>query len=719
MRSSAITSNAFESTALLSGLGSSPELRALSRESDPELFFEGLLAHAARVEIAGNLSAAVPIYERIRENAGEPFSRRASQRLDAILGRGASGARVEFLMRRFAAEASDPAALLAMVTAGAVFRMTRLATLARLSANPAATVLTRGLGARTAASLAGFVLEAPAFTLTSRAANQALGRAQSFSFSELSRDLASSYLMLGGLKLGAWASGAAYRGIAGNSLASSGIMPSLFRNAGMLSGVLLGHALEQRAGLRPLQPGATVLTDSLVTLLQFQVAGRLSEGIFGNGLLQGEAAMEAQEILQRPLPPKGRSMALGPLGVPAFAMGVHSAPADVIHEPLRMEASSFPPSVKPAYETFHYPTGRRGARPPRVLYGPEERRLWEVLQPRLKQVPFEAPREEILANRADLETADKFWEHQIRSFAKLLSGEVQVHGPERLIEPFSHQFLKPPRDLLDRAMALSEAAGRVYEVSLPYANAAFGNAQQGGQYSNLRHLMSEIELALGREVHLHFTQNGRIQMRIPNFALWEGLLRARFGEAAHRPIFVDGIISRDDTMRLRGKLLAPVGLVRQATSIAEFQGKVDPFFVPFHDLFHQTMASMLPPDLCRSCGALYFPLQRALPASRVKQEHLNRLADLDPGSDFNGSPEIFVKFTLLPFWKTFLAQVESGELTHHRLQQFPRFLQSYRRVLSDESRNPGIDPVWREQFERRLAEFGDEFSRLLVSVLRK
>ncbi|MCC7345401.1 MAG: hypothetical protein IT573_10720, partial [Deltaproteobacteria bacterium] len=258
----------------LSGLGSNPELRALARESDPELFCESLLAYGLRRESAGEVEAAARVYARVQEVAPAELSRRAARRLDAIVGRGAAGPRAEFLLRRLAGEASDPAALFAMGTAVSVFRLARLASLARLSASPAANLLTRGFGARAAASLAGFALEAPAFTFAGRLANQALGREQDWGQGAVGRDVASSYLVLGGLKLAGWASGAAYRGVAGSAGAvRERPLQTLFQQVGTLAGIFLGHHLEERVGLRPAQSGATTLVDSMAMLLQFHVAG--------------------------------------------------------------------------------------------------------------------------------------------------------------------------------------------------------------------------------------------------------------------------------------------------------------------------------------------------------------------------------------------------------------------------------------------------------------
>lgn len=712
----------FAPDAWLSGLGSNPELRALAREPDPELFFEALLAYGLRRESAGQIEAAGRVYSRVQEAAPAELSRRAARRLDAMVGRGAAGPRAEFLLRRLAAEASDPAALFAMGTAVTVFRMARLASLARLSASPTAHLFTRGFGARAAASLAGFALEAPAFAFAGRLANQTLGREQDWGTVAVGRDLASSYLVLGGLKLAGWASGAAYRGVAG----SAGVLrerplQAFFQQSGTLGGILLGHHLEERVGLRPAQAGATTFVDSLAMLLQFHVAGRLSRRAFGERFAAREFDLESRHRGLEAMnlrPPRGAGDLLAG---PQLAMAVVGPVPPGRPEPLQMQSTRFPPSSAPAYENYHFPPGGKGPRPPRLGYGEAERRLWEALEPKLRAVPFEASRAEILSRRLSLEAADRLWEYQIRDFARLLGAEVEAYPPERLREPFSSQFLRPKGDLLHRASDLAEAegGGRVYEIKFPYANASFGKANVKGHYANLHHLMGELEDAFGREVQLQFLREGRLSVRIPNFALWEGLLRARFGEAAHRPIPVDGIITRDDTMRLRGRLLAPVGMVRQATLISELQGKVHAFFVPFHDFYHATMASMLPPELCSSCAALYFPLQRGLPPSRLKQEHLNRLADLDPGSDFNGQPESFVKFTLLPFWHSFFGELDAGTMTQRRLQQYPQFLARYRRILRDEAATPGVTPLWREGFERRLNEFGDEFTRLLTSVLRK
>lgn len=71
-----------------------------------------------------------------------------------------------------------------------------------------------------------------------------------------------------------------------------------------MTGILLGHAFEERLGLRPRQDGATTLTDSLATLLQFHVAGRLTRCAFGEGFHRWERGLDVlAERIARDGPP--------------------------------------------------------------------------------------------------------------------------------------------------------------------------------------------------------------------------------------------------------------------------------------------------------------------------------------------------------------------------------------------------------------------------------
>ncbi len=334
------------------------ELRALEREGDPSLFLEGLLACAARREAAGDLELAAEIYASVAGAIPGPYQARAQRALDAVVGRGAAGPRAEFLLRRFAEQASDPAALCAMGAAGAVFRLTRVATLGRLAVSPGANLFTRGFGARATASLAGFALEAPAFTLAGRAANAALGRTQEWSGAAWARDFASSYLVLGGLKLAGWGSGAAYRGLAGPAGAvREGPLRTLFQQTGMFGGIVLGHSLEGRLGLRPHVDGATTFVDSLAMLLQFNVAGNLTRQAFGPRFAAWERGLDLRaERLATALP---RRLTGPGFGAPQLAWA-GAAPQSTSRRP---SAEIVPPHA--AAMTMHGEgLGGSGAPPP-------------------------------------------------------------------------------------------------------------------------------------------------------------------------------------------------------------------------------------------------------------------------------------------------------------------------------------------------------------------
>jgi len=271
------------------------ELSNLAEEADPNLFQSELMSFASRQEVSGGVELAAELYQALgaSPHGTSGLHERAGQRLDAILGRGAIGLRSESLLRNLAQQACDPTALLAMGVAGAVFRATRLFTLSRLAASPAGSFLTRGLGARVISGMAGFAAEATVFPLSGRLASEALGRSQDWSGRALSRDLASSFLVLGGLRL----AGAAGAGFYGRFGGSSELARGAFTQASMFTGILGGHWLEAHFGLRPQVSGATALVDSLATLVQFNVGGRLSQHLLGPRVAAWEQALDAQTEL--------------------------------------------------------------------------------------------------------------------------------------------------------------------------------------------------------------------------------------------------------------------------------------------------------------------------------------------------------------------------------------------------------------------------------------
>jgi len=261
-------------------------LDSLAQESDPELFFNGLLDFANRELNHERPVSAALAYQAASDGAlaFPDLIAKARQRLNAIQGVGEPGARVEYLLRDLAKQSLDPAMIAAMGTAGLAYRTIRLSGLSALAASPGARAWLSPAGRNFAASLAGFAVEAPVFTISARGAHELMGHSQDWSGPALHQALCSGALVLGGLKIGGAASSGLER--LGGRLPSS-----TYRQSGMLAGIYLGRGLEQLSGLHPRQDGATTLSDSLLTLLQFNIAGRLTPGLFGKNLAHWEKAV--------------------------------------------------------------------------------------------------------------------------------------------------------------------------------------------------------------------------------------------------------------------------------------------------------------------------------------------------------------------------------------------------------------------------------------------
>lgn len=312
------------------------EIIDLSREPDPQIFFHGQLEIARRLEDQDHLEAAQLLYSALASQKADPeISRKAEGRLNALRGVGTVGPRLEFLLSRFAEGATEPAGLAAMVAGGTVFKLTRSLTLGRLFASPAATLVTRGFGAEAAATLFAFSLEIPTFATTAHGLHSLFNPEQAQGWSSLFDEMASGFFVLGGMKLTAWGATSLFNRIHGIDTTGaltrlegiSAFTQRVLPQAGMLGGLMLGHRLETWAGLRQTLGGATTLTDSLVTLLQFNVGGRLNEAALGKGFKRWELELEARtqklSSLSKFSPPElGRSSNLfGSQGALALADG--------------------------------------------------------------------------------------------------------------------------------------------------------------------------------------------------------------------------------------------------------------------------------------------------------------------------------------------------------------------------------------------------------------
>ncbi|MCE9624908.1 MAG: hypothetical protein K8R69_05565 [Deltaproteobacteria bacterium] len=321
------------------------EFSEISKESDTLLREEGILNLAQREEIAGHLDSALDLYATIES---VELQSRVQTRIDAILGRGATGPRAEFLLRRLSSEATSPAAIAGIALGGAVFQFTKAAVLTRLAGSPLANLLTRGAGARLLAATAGFAIEAPTFTLATRTVRAATG--EDLSNASLTEEIASSYLLLGAMKtVGAF----------GTSLSSRlsdprSMLASAFRQGSALGGLLLGRRLEEWAGLKTPQSGATTLIDSLAMLLQFHVGARLNKLMFGPGFSSWERELQIRTDNSSPpafpLTPE-RTPGFDPL--PAEASGPRG------HGILMMSENSKPPSSEPPTQVYSAPETMR------------------------------------------------------------------------------------------------------------------------------------------------------------------------------------------------------------------------------------------------------------------------------------------------------------------------------------------------------------------------
>ncbi len=355
------------------------ELQSLEAERDPELLASGLLNLAARLESRGAEAPALEVLHFLQELPTVPahLRLRAQRRQAALTGQGATtGARAEVLIRRFAGEVTNPAALFAMGAAGIVFRTVRLGALARLADSPASR-WTRGPIASFLGAGASFLAEAPTFALAHRSADAALGRPLDWSNEALGRELASSFITLGAMRLigstpsfvrrglggGRAAATTSSFGVSANALPLPGPPPTKGREIveqtlSLYAGILLGHGLEMHLGLRPSQSFDELLFDSAAMLLQFHVAGRLSRQAFGENWSHWENRLDFQsQQLSSALQsspsrlPAWRPAVLGPEVLPNILQMSSTFPKDrglrLVDSTPRLGESSGPPSLPP------------------------------------------------------------------------------------------------------------------------------------------------------------------------------------------------------------------------------------------------------------------------------------------------------------------------------------------------------------------------------------
>ncbi len=322
------------------------EFLALSEESDPALFGERLSLLAGSAARSGEVATATLLYDFVSQSSGPLGARldaecraRAAAQARALRGEGSFGARFEHLARGFARQAADPAMIAGMGVGSLVAGAVRLGVLSRLASARTANFFTRGVGASFSAGTAAWAAEVPAFWMTTRALHAASSETPlAWDRATLTRELASTGLMLGLLKVGGAASGATFRRVHGISpfgVEVSRLAPftrfsqPLFTQAGMFGGIYADHLLEERLGWRPAGDGTSRLFDSAATLLQFHVGGRLASSALGPRYASAVRELEYRgrrtELRNLPVPAATGDGVSAPLGLrPALAAGPFS-----------------------------------------------------------------------------------------------------------------------------------------------------------------------------------------------------------------------------------------------------------------------------------------------------------------------------------------------------------------------------------------------------------
>ncbi|HKX13403.1 MAG TPA: hypothetical protein VJP40_09635, partial [bacterium] len=267
----------FENPEIQSRLNASDRryFQSLQNERDPELLMEALVALGSRWETRNRENEALLLYQHVltAAPAGAKGLDRVRQRSEALQGRGAIGARVEVAARNFIGHAADPAMIFGFMVAGGVASLARGFVLGHLAAR-APGLLTRGWGARAFAGSAGFAAELPALVGATRLAHGFLGYEEGFGrLDTLPQEFGAAALFLGALKI---------TGMGARALAGRRPFAPLLLGGGALSGIYLGHRLQESFGLRPAQGELNRWFDAGETFLQLRFGARLARSLGGS-----------------------------------------------------------------------------------------------------------------------------------------------------------------------------------------------------------------------------------------------------------------------------------------------------------------------------------------------------------------------------------------------------------------------------------------------------
>lgn len=273
------------------------EILSLSQEKDFAYFLGSWIQFGGRLKNAEKLGQAELAFRQVESWGSEVpdgILQAARAESEVLQGGGSFGRRAEFLGPRLVKEAADPWMLAGFGVAGTVYQGTRLAALSRLAANPSFGFFSRGVGLRAAAAALGLAAEAPAFVATAKLGRGLSGAEQGWSADAWRKEILGTGLTLFFLKGAGALSQKASRGLPA--------WAPLVSNAGMAAGIYTAHLAEEALGFRAATGAARRLQDSLLTLFQFHVGGRLADGVFGGNL----GRLQREWTLQGLRPPKGR-----------------------------------------------------------------------------------------------------------------------------------------------------------------------------------------------------------------------------------------------------------------------------------------------------------------------------------------------------------------------------------------------------------------------------
>lgn len=317
------------------------EASSLLKESETDLAVFSLLDLADRIEARGDFAAAGSLVAIASEFAADPsLSREIREKISSRLDKGAFGLQAEKILGQFLGHSLDAPSLAAMGVAGTVFRVARLGTLGKLLSRPTASWISRGTGARAIAAASGFLAETLAFTAAGRAFRFAGGTQQDWSAKVLAREWASGALGLGALRGFSALGTGVFQRVHG---AAVGPWQGVYAQAAMLGGILVSHEAEAGLGWRESHGRLHSLWDGLATLLQFNVAGRLSRFALGPRWAAWEHQMDlaARALPASVLPGvKGGQFPFGPIFSTALPGGRPAASSSVRGIDFILSASS-------------------------------------------------------------------------------------------------------------------------------------------------------------------------------------------------------------------------------------------------------------------------------------------------------------------------------------------------------------------------------------------